>query len=186
MKKSLSAILLIIACSVSSKSFAQYNVVKANIFSPAVYTGSLSFERVFNWGMSFDLGASYTPATDISNSYIDGRQEISGYSATIGLRKYTKMEAPDGFYFGPYLRHQSISFTENNIAATLNVSSAGVKSGYQFIIGEAFSIDIFYGSGVGMYDISASEVFGDITSLIGSGKVVSAAATYGFNLGFAF
>lgn len=186
MKKIILSFFIISTAFLTTEARAQKNVIKTNILSPAFYSGSVSFEHVFNWAMSYEMGVSYTPATDISNSYVDGRQELSGYSATIGLRKYKNKEAPDGFYFGPYLRHQNVTFKENNISAALTVSSAGIKTGYQFIINEVFAIDLFYGSGVGMYEISASEVFGDITDVVGIGKIIYGAATYGFNIGFAF
>jgi len=186
MKKIILSLLLIGTAFTASEVKAQKNVIKANILSPAFYSGSISFEHAFNWAMSYDVGVSYTPATEISNIYTDGLMELSGYSATIGLRKYRKMNAPDGFYFGPYLRHQNITFKGSDYTATLTASSAGIKTGYQFIINEVFSIDIFYGSGVGMYEISGEEIFDDIAEVVGTGKIISGAATYGFNMGFAF
>jgi hypothetical protein len=186
MKKLILSLVLIGTAFITTEVKAQKNVIKANILSPAFYSGSISFEHAFNWAMSYDVGISYTPATELSNSFTDGVQELSGYSATIGLRRYKKMNAPDGFYFGPYLRHQNVTFKEAETTATLTVSSAGIKTGYQFIINEVFSIDLFYGSGIGMYEISAAGVFDDITSTIGSGKIISGAATYGFNIGYAF
>lgn len=192
MKKFILSLVLIGTAFIATETNAQKNVIKTNILSPALYSGSISFEHVFNWAMSYEVGVSYTPATDISNGYTDGAVELSGYSATIGLRKYRKKNAPDGFYFGPYLRHQNITMKNVDVdldeddSATITVSSAGIKTGYQFIINEVFSIDIFYGSGVGMYEISASSTLDDINSSFGSGKIVSGAATYGFNIGFAF
>ena len=64
--------------------------------------------------------------------------------------------------------------------------SAGIKTGYQFIINEIFSIDVYSGSGIGMYEISASETFDEVTELIGTGSVVNAAVTFGFHLGYVF
>jgi len=186
MKKIILSLVLISTAFVATETKAQKNVIKTNILSPALYSGSISFEHAFNWAMSYEVGISYTPATEISNIYTNGVQELSGYSATIGLRKYRKKNAPDGFYFGPYLRHQNITLKEEDVSATITVSSAGIKTGYQFIINEVFSVDIFYGSGVGMYEISAAETLDDINSTFGSGKIVSGAATYGFNIGFAF
>ena len=145
MRKILLSLFIITVTFATTESKAQNNVIKTNILSPAFYSGSVSFEHAFNWAMSYEVGVSYTPATEISNSYIDGRQELSGYSATIGLRKYKSKDAPDGFYFGPYLRHQNVTFKENNISAALTVSSAGIKTGYQFIINDVFAIDLFYG-----------------------------------------
>lgn len=189
MKKSLFPLLLLSVFSISGLK-AQENVVKANILSPALYTGSASFEHVFNWSMSYDVGASFTPATDITNDFIGGKQEVSGYSATVGLRRYSKMNAPDGFYFGPYVRHQNITFKELSqnevIEASVSVSSAGVKTGYQFVINESFIIDIFTGSGFGMYNFRGSGPLDDVTEVVGVGKVVTGAATYGFNVGYAF
>jgi hypothetical protein len=186
MKKFILSLVLIGTAYITTEVKAQKNVIKTNILSPAFYSGSISFEHAFNWAMSYDVGISYTPATEISNIYTDGRTELSGYSATIGLRKYRKKNAPDGFYFGPYLRHQNITFKASDYTAILTASSAGIKTGYQFIINEVFSIDIFYGSGVGMYEISGEDIFDDITEITGTGKIISGAATYGFNMGFAF
>ena len=68
----------------------------------------------------------------------------------------------------------------------LTVSSAGIKTGYQFIIDESFSIDVYTGSGIGMYKISATESFDEVTELIGTGSFVNAVVTFGFHLGYVF
>ena len=186
MKKIILSLVLVGSAFIATETKAQKNVIKTNILSPALYSGSVSFEHAFNWAMSYDVGISYTPATIITNAYTNGTVELSGYSATIGLRKYRKKNAPDGFYFGPYLRHQNITLTDEGDSASITASSAGIKTGYQFIINEVFSIDLFYGSGVGVYEISTADALDDINSTFGTGKLVSGAVTYGFNIGFAF
>jgi len=70
--------------------------------------------------------------------------------------------------------------------AKLTVSSAGIKTGYQFIIDESFSIDVYTGSGIGMYKVSASDALDEVTELIGTGSIVNATITFGFHLGYVF
>tara|TARA_B110001469_G_scaffold80144_1_gene75808 strand:- start:218 stop:772 length:555 start_codon:yes stop_codon:yes gene_type:complete len=181
----------IILCTVvlilsGTKVSAQENVVKTNILSPLFYSGSVSFEHVFNWSSSYNIGISYTPSQDISASYFDEKQKLTGFAATLGLRLYTKKDAPSGYYLGPYLRHQSVSLETDDISATLSVSSAGIITGYQFIINEVFSIDIYMGGGIGMYNIDESSSFDEVTDFLGGGKVVGSAVTIGFTLGYAF
>ena len=184
MKKIIISMVFLIASVLEIK--AQENVVKVNILSPFVYTGSVSFEHAFNWSTSYEFGFSFTPVTEVSGGYFGTKQELSGFSATLGLRKYFAKDALHGLYYGPYLRHQSITLKADDISATISVSSAGLKLGYQFIIGEVFSIDLFSGTGIGMYDIGDSDGFAEATSILGSGKMVTSTITFGFNLGYAF
>ena len=184
MKNFISSVLFLF---LTSTAMAQNkNVIKVNLLSPAVYSYGIAYEQVIRWDWSLDINASYTPSKLTTSNYYDGYQEISGYAAGIALRKYTALDAPDGYYFGPYLRYQNISVSDAFTKGKLTVMSAGIKTGYQFIINEIFSIDVYTGSGIGMYKISASETFDEVTEIIGTGSVVNAAVTFGFHLGYVF
>lgn len=184
MKKLISSVLCVF---LTSAAMAQdKNVIKVNLLSPAVYSYGIAYEHVIRWDWSVDINASFTPSKLTNSNYYDGYQEISGYAAGIALRKYTAIDAPDGYYFGPYLRHQNIEVSDAFATGKLTVSSAGIKTGYQFIIDESFSIDVYTGSGIGMYKISATESFDEVTELIGTGSFVNAVVTFGFHLGYVF
>jgi hypothetical protein len=125
------------------------NVIKLNILSLAVGTGSVFYERVLNEQMSLQLGLSYT---NISNDWIlDVRYK--GYAITPEFRYYlSSVEAPRGFFVAPFARYRNSEVTGNitrdgrEIPANGKISAygAGVMIGGQ-IIGKRLSAEAFVG-----------------------------------------
>jgi len=142
---------LLAACSTAS---AQDNVVKVNIFSPLVKTGSFFYERKLNENSSLQLGLLFT-------SWKPGDTEVSGFAITPEYRFYLseRSDAPEGFYVGPFLRYQNLTlkatYTDynpdtgasytNTDEASLNTFGGGVVVGRQWLFKERFSLDVFLG-----------------------------------------
>ena len=150
MKKILLAAAAVAATSASA--VAQDNVIKVNILSPLVKTGSFFYEHKLNDNSSLQLGLLFT-------SWKDGGSKVSGFGITPEYRFYLseRSPAPDGFYVAPYLRYQSLKLSDtypsfNGTAmttdeATLNTFGGGIVVGRQWIFKRRFSLDVFLGPG---------------------------------------
>ncbi|UYZ62968.1 DUF3575 domain-containing protein [Hymenobacter weizhouensis] len=150
MKKVL--LLTAVLCGMVGAASAQSNVVKLNIFSPIVKTGSFFYERKVTDGSSFQLGAFVT-------SYSPSDTKFSGFGITPEYRFYLSGEALNGFYVGPYLRYQNFtlkttyeSFNGTSSStvedkATLNTFGGGIVLGRQWLFKERFALDPFLGLG---------------------------------------
>jgi len=186
MKKLILFLVLIGTAFTGTESKAQYNVIKINPLSAGLHTASIAWEHTINWNTSIQIGASYTPALEIVSSIFDGDTlELSGNSNTFEFRKYAKRNAPKGFYWGPYLRRQSITLKDDNLSSSLSVSSLGLMIGGHFLISGTVSLDMYLGLGLGSYSISTGDTFSDVSDIIGTGSVSTAAARYGFTIGIA-
>jgi hypothetical protein len=150
MKKLLFATGLLLAAGSAS---AQDNVVKVNIFSPLVKTGSFFFEHKISPSSSLQLGGLFT-------SWNIGDTDITGFAITPEYRFYlsSSKEAVEGFYVGPFARYQNLSLkatyegfdnngnvTEETAEASLNTFGGGVVVGHQWIFKQRFSLDTFLG-----------------------------------------
>ncbi len=126
------------------------NVLKLNILSLAVGTGSFFYERVLNEKMSLQLGASYT---NIKNETIlDVRYK--GFTITPEFRYYlSSVEAPRGFYVAPFARYRrsdvtgTVNRNDQEIPANAKLSAygAGVMIGGQWIAAKRISLEAFVG-----------------------------------------
>ena len=154
-------ILLAAACMAASSTvaLAQNNVVKVNILSPLVKTGSFFYEHKLNDNSSLQLGALFTSWS------IDGNDtKVTGFALTPEYRFYLseKSSAPEGFYVGPFVRYQNLTLKstyedysyDNNgnpttstqtDEASLNTLGGGVVVGRQWIFKERFALDLFLG-----------------------------------------
>ena len=132
---------------------AQTNVIKINIFSPLVKTGSFFFEHKLNESSSLQLGALFT-------SYNIGDTDLSGFAITPEYRFYLseKKEAMEGFYVAPFLRYQNLTLkatydaynsngttTQQTEKASLDTFGGGILVGHQWIFKQRFSLDTFLG-----------------------------------------
>lgn len=130
---------------------AQGNIFKINILSPIVRTGSVFYERTIADDKSVQLGAFYT-------GFNVGETRFSGFGITPEFRKYfTKSkQAPAGFYVAPFLRYQSFKLkvepsedwddeSGTEAKGSLNTFGGGLIVGNQWILGERFVIDAFFG-----------------------------------------
>ncbi|WP_165370599.1 DUF3575 domain-containing protein [Hymenobacter persicinus] len=152
MKKILLAATIVAATSASA--VAQNNVVKVNILSPIVKTGSFFYEHKLNASSSLQIGGLFTSAK-IEDT------KISGFALTPEYRFYLseRTPAPEGFYVGPFVRYQNLTLkstytdsynstgtpTTQTDEASLNTFGGGVVVGRQWIFKDTFSLDIFLG-----------------------------------------
>lgn len=162
---------LFLAIGVLSTSQAQYSNtnslkhgIKLNTTSLLWSNVGLNYEYVINDKSSIQGTAtmliprtafSYVEGTVNSESGGDGdvtTNRLMGFGIHAEYRMYTKEEAPDGFYWGPFARfyRYSINYNVENVGSEnyyydnrlgIQSISAGVQIGYQWIIGDNFSID---------------------------------------------
>lgn len=150
MKKFLLASGLLLAAGSAS---AQDNVIKVNILSPIVKTGSFFFEHKLSESSSFQVGGLFT-------SWNFDDTDVTGFAITPEYRFYlsNSKQAVEGFYVGPFLRYQNLklkttyeTFDDNGNFATatdeasLNTFGGGVVVGHQWIFKQRFSLDTFLG-----------------------------------------
>ncbi len=117
------------------------NLVKANLFSPLLRTGSFFYERTLSESSSLTLGFLFT-------SWGFGDSDITGWAVTPEYRFYlSDKPAPEGFYIAPYLRYTSLSLTAENAdgKAELTGVGGGLLIGRQWIFKERISLDLFIG-----------------------------------------
>jgi Protein of unknown function (DUF3575) len=146
-----------VAAASTTSALAQNTVVKVNILSPVVKTGSFFYERKLTDNSSLQLGGLFT-------NWGAGDDRISGFAITPEYRFYLseRSVAPEGFYVGPFLRYQNltlkssyedVSFDSNgnpsyftrSDKASLNTFGGGVVVGRQWIFKERFALDLFLG-----------------------------------------
>ncbi len=151
------------------------NIIKWNI-TPFIIWGSrninLSYERVLKPNQSFSVNAGIfrLPTLGIYDSLnIQNSKTESGFTVSgdyrFYMRKRNLKQAPDGLYWGPFVSYHNYKF-ENEISVInnpdiqgslildgkVNILSAGVELGYQFIIKERLSIDlVFMGPSLSLY-----------------------------------
>lgn len=158
------------------------NIIKWNI-TPFLIWGinniNISYERVVKPYQSFSVNAGTFILPQFTKSLFDSLEiknstQRSGFTVSGDYRFYFKKRnkrmAPDGLYWGPYGSYHFTQFKNditiiNNpnvqgdllFGAQLNIFSAGVQIGYQFIIKERLAIDlIFMGPSLSMYTTKLS------------------------------
>ncbi len=126
---------------------AQKNVLKANLLSPIVLSGSFFYERAITKESSLQLGYFFT-GFSISDT------KFRGYGITPEYRYYAAGEVLNGFYFSPFLRYQNFSLSEEftdfngenqEAKATLTTFGGGLIAGWQWMFRERVTADIFVG-----------------------------------------
>jgi hypothetical protein len=184
----LPAALLLLAASSAS---AQDNIIKVNILSPLVKTGSFFFEHKLNESSSLQLGGLFT-------SYNIGDTDLSGFAITPEYRYYLsdRKEAMEGFYVAPFLRYQNLTLkstytsyngtgtgtSQQTEKASLDTFGGGILIGHQWIFKQHFSLDLFlgpsYNGGTVKYEGSQGTQTLDAGSFKGFG--VRSGITFGF------
>ncbi|HET9504623.1 MAG TPA: DUF3575 domain-containing protein [Hymenobacter sp.] len=146
MKKLLLAAALLVGS--ASAASAQSTVVKANIFSPLVKTGSFFVEHAVGEHSSLQLGGLFTKWSIDDTS-------LSGFALTPEYRLYLSASKPalQGFYVGPFLRYQNLKLSTSYASidgggtaeASLSTYGGGVVVGHQWLFKQRFSLDTFLG-----------------------------------------
>lgn len=138
-KITLISIILLLGTSLAN---AQKTVVKANLLSPLVRTGSFFVEHQLNENSSLQLGLLYTGKT-----WDDTK--IRGWGITPEYRFYlSDSPAPEGFFLASYARYLHFNL-ENEVKdkAKMNGLGAGLIIGQQYIFKERVSFEWFFGPG---------------------------------------
>jgi len=153
------------------------NVIRWNVTPFLLWSKrniNIGYERVLKPYRSFSINAGYFELPQFTKKVFDSLQikntnKRSGFTVSGDYRMYFKKRntrmAPDGLYWGVYGSFHHTQF-ENAITildspsiqgdalfgAKLNIFSAGVELGYQFVINERLAIDlIFMGPSLSMY-----------------------------------
>lgn len=170
-------------------SVSRKNVIKYNLTSHALYRQAILFqyERVLNNHRSISIQAGQIKLPDFT-SLLDDIQgttdfQNSGYNVTVDYRFYLAKEnkhyAPRGVYIAPFA---SIHNLKNNkefeiksdetgefepvvLDTRMNVLSAGVALGYQFVVWERMTLDfLLLGPSISNYNIQM-ELDGDLSQV---------------------
>ncbi len=186
MKKNLFfAFLFLAIISLSNNSFAQSekkNIIKANLLSPLIRTGSFFYERVITQKSSLQLGFYYTGFS------IEGTK-LRGIGITPEYRFYVSNngQALQGFFVAPFLRYQSLELSTDatNEKGTLTTFGGGLAIGGQWLFSDIISLDIFGGPTVNSrsFKASTSATTEEDFTLTGLGNV---GFRFGVTLGVAF
>jgi hypothetical protein len=142
MKKIIFSVAFLIIGSIAFAQDGPQNVIKANILSPILKSGSFFYERALNEKSSFQLGVGFTAYKEDESGV-----KISGFFITPEYRMYLSANktAPAGFYAAPFLRYQNLKIEDEFDKATLTTFGGGVVAGHQWIFRERFSLDMFLG-----------------------------------------
>jgi hypothetical protein len=157
MRKIFQSLTLIVAAicislSVNAQDVKQ-NLIKANLMSPLVRTGSFFYERVLNEDMSLQMGFFYSGAS-VSET------KFRGWGLTPEFRYYlSDKPAPSGIYFAPYARYQSfdLSVTGEVGSATYSSMGGGLLVGAQRVMKNVISLEAYIGPSYSKGNIKISD-----------------------------
>jgi hypothetical protein len=168
-------------------SVSRKNVIKYNLSTPALYNSAFLFqyERVLNPNRSVSVQAGHITLPELLTRF-ENIQKISnaeqfGYNVTIDYRFYlakeNKYNAPRGVYIAPFasLHHfknvkdfelkssETNEFETVTLNSKVNILSAGVALGYQFVLWERMTLDfLVLGPSIANYNVNMA-LDGDLT-----------------------
>jgi len=120
-------------------------LIKINLLSPIVRTGSFFLERSVNEEISIQLGFFYTGFS----MEFDNKMYYRGFGITPELRYYLseKHQAPRGVFIAPFGRYQNITVTADDITGEAGFSSfgGGLLIGTQTLFKNRISLDAWAG-----------------------------------------
>ncbi len=177
-------------------SFAQENAVKLNIFSLAIGTYNVSYERALNDMNTAQLGIFYLNWGMGSGDY---KTSFTGLGITPEYRHYFD-QSLYGFYVAPFLRYQNYTLkqdyddyddvtmttTTGTAKGTLQTFGGGVIAGHQWCLGEHFTIDMFLGPSFNAGAVSVSDDSDDPDYQFSTGAFDGFGVRWGMTFGFAF
>ena len=135
-------VLVAVFCVTMSVNAQKQNVIKANLMSPLVRTGSFFYERALNEDMSVQLGFFYSGAS-ISDT------KFRGFGITPEFRLYLSesRQAPAGIFVAPYLRYQNfdLSVVGDLSSATYSAMGGGLLVGTQRVLSNIISLEAYIG-----------------------------------------
>lgn len=149
---------------------AQNNVIKAGFTGAVIGDFNIGIEKKVTPKSSLHLKAGFleptsSPVVPVENLIPEPYRMLEvngGLTTSLEFRFYlSRKEGLRGFYLAPYARHfsQSMLFEDVideyafKVDGQLNTYGAGLQLGYQWIIKEVFSIDLFFlGSGIDFHN----------------------------------
>lgn len=148
---------------------AQENSIKAGLSGSLLGDFNLAYERMLNSNQSLQIKVGYlnpvkspffTEKTITPEAY-HFIQENGGMSVSFEYRFYISEKlSAEGFYIAPYLRYfnQIVDYEDEieshvySVNTKVNTVGMGAQLGYQWILGEMFTVDFhFLGIGVDYY-----------------------------------
>jgi hypothetical protein len=156
--------------------YSQENNIKTNLMGALYGNYGLTYERETIKGQTISLTGAYwnldygfLPVADWFNFSGSVRltDMYSGFNTNLEYRFYMNKNTLNGFYMAPYLRYAQHNFMlhdeirESNFDVETKISGigAGFQMGYQWIIGNGFTLDWFFvGLGVERYLINGNYV----------------------------
>jgi len=191
MKKLSFIIVAIMMLGFANQSVAQSNAVKLNIFSLAISTYNVSFERAINDNNTAQLNVFYL------NWGKDTK--FTGVGITPEFRIYFD-EALSGFYVAPFLRYQNYTLkatyqetdtttfelVDRTAKGTLQTFGGGLIAGHQWLLGEHFTIDVFLGPSYNAGSIKAADDSDDPDYEFSGNMFDGFGIRWGLTFGFAF
>lgn len=167
---------------------AQENVVKLNPLGLLFGSFNVGYERVINEGQSAQLNVNII-------TFKVGDSKFSGFGLTPEYRfHFGNHENPKGFYAGPYINFNTFKWKvepEEIFGVTTGGSETSVTAfgvggiiGHQWILGEAFAIDLNLGAGYNTVSLDSDVEDDDEPSfgLAASGIL----PRFGLSFGYAF
>jgi hypothetical protein len=167
-------------------SVSRKNVIKYNITSPALYGKAFLFqyERVLNNHRSISLQVGHVALPELLTKFENIQKiadaEQTGFNVTVDYRFYlakeNKYSAPRGVYIAPFASihnfknvkefeiqsNGSTEFEPVVLDAKVNILSAGVALGYQFVLWDRMTLDfLVVGPSVSNYNVEMA-LDGDI------------------------
>lgn len=119
------------------------NLIKVNLLSPVVRTGSFFYERILNDKSSLQLGFFYT-GTSFAGTQFRGIGITPEYRFYLSESK----QAPAGFFIAPFVRYQNLNLSDKDdtsISATYSSFGGGVCVGNQWLFKNQVSLELFGG-----------------------------------------
>lgn len=143
------------------------HALKANLLSPVFNSLNLSYENAISSSHSLVIGASYMDFDDFGNSYYNSSEpnNVKGGTLTAEYRIYFESQPLNGAYVAPFARYmyyerdlqyqRAYSYYDPVYGYTYGYDAGekgkyhstgiGFIAGYQFVIKNVFSIDVFGG-----------------------------------------
>ncbi|RTQ49288.1 DUF3575 domain-containing protein [Hymenobacter gummosus] len=190
--------LMLLAGSATTALAQRTHAIKLNVLSTGVRTASLFYEHKVRERGSAQLGLALT-------SLGSGDNRLSGVTLTPEYRFYLSGQALDGFYVAPFVRFRSFKMTapSNQFDQYGNPSTeiytgrtqtfgGGVVAGYQWLISERLTLDVYGGLSHSFSSFSSKEgisagEFDDYSRLSGVGLSFSRMfSNTGLRSGFTF
>ncbi|MCS6968028.1 MAG: DUF3575 domain-containing protein [Bernardetiaceae bacterium] len=158
------------------------NLIKANLLSPVVRTGSFFYERALNEKSALQLGIFYTGSSVFGTLF-------RGIGITPEYRFYVSesKQAPAGFYVAPFLRYQNLRLIDKdntNLTADYTSFGGGVCVGNQWLFKNQVSLDLFGGPSFNATSLTTRN--GATREDFFLGNLGYFSFRFGITLGFAF